>query len=156
MNNSVERHSTYSVLVVDDNFTNRRVVIGMLSRWGVRATAVDSAQAALEALENARNAGSPIPLVLLDGHMPDMDGFALAELIRKDPRLADGRIRSYSSDSAIRTGICQAYSHYCDDGARAEGRPGTMPSGWDGWLHFQTASDPRDVRHHRECAGPAR
>ena len=34
------------------------------------------------------SAGTPIPLVLLDAQMPEMDGFALAERIKHNPKLA--------------------------------------------------------------------
>jgi CheY-like chemotaxis protein len=74
-------------LIVDDNFTNRRVLHGMLTRWGMRPTSVDGGRAALQALEIAKSTGHPFPLMLLDGQMPDMDGFALAEQIQKDPGL---------------------------------------------------------------------
>jgi signal transduction histidine kinase/DNA-binding response OmpR family regulator len=70
-------------LIVDDNFTNRRVLHGMLSRWGMKPTAVDGGRAALQAIEISTNAGKPFPLILLDGQMPEMDGFALAEHIQK-------------------------------------------------------------------------
>jgi len=72
-------------LIVDDNFTNRRLLHSMLSRWGMRPTAVDGGRAALQALETAKSAGHPFPLILLDGKMPEMDGFTVAEHIRKDP-----------------------------------------------------------------------
>ena len=75
------------MLIVDDNFTNRRVLHGMLTRWGMRPTAVEGGRAALQALEIANSTGHPFPLILLDGQMPDMDGFALAEQIQKDPSL---------------------------------------------------------------------
>jgi two-component system sensor histidine kinase/response regulator len=74
-------------LIVDDNFTNRRVLSGMLTRWGMRPTSVEGGRAALQALEIAKSTGHPFPLMLLDGQMPDMDGFALAEQIQKDPGL---------------------------------------------------------------------
>jgi PAS domain S-box-containing protein len=74
-------------LIVDDNFTNRRVLQDMLTRWGMRPTAVDSGPAALEALEIAKHTGRPFSLVLLDGQMPGMDAFALAEQMQKDPGL---------------------------------------------------------------------
>jgi signal transduction histidine kinase/CheY-like chemotaxis protein len=76
------------VLVVDDNFTNRRVLQGMLDRWGMRCTSVEGGKQALVALEIARKAGQLFPLILLDGQMPDIDGFTLAALIQKDPELA--------------------------------------------------------------------
>jgi two-component system sensor histidine kinase/response regulator len=72
-------------LIVDDNFTNRRVLHGMLTHWGMRPTAVEGGRAALQALEIAKSTGHPFLLILLDGQMPDMDGFALAEQIQKDP-----------------------------------------------------------------------
>jgi signal transduction histidine kinase/DNA-binding response OmpR family regulator len=72
-------------LIVDDNFTNRRVLHGMLTRWGMCPTSVAGGRAALEALEIAKSTGHPFPLILLDGQMPDMDGFALAKAIQKDP-----------------------------------------------------------------------
>src|SRR5262249_28444788 len=66
-------------LVVDDNSTNRRVLLGMLTRWGMKPTAVEGGRAALQALEIAKSTGRPFPLILLDGQMPEMDGFTLAE-----------------------------------------------------------------------------
>ena len=84
-------------LIVDDNFTNRRVLHGILSRWGMKPTAVDGGRAALEAIEVAKNAGYPFPLILLDGQMPEMDGFTLAERIHKDPELVNATIMMLTS-----------------------------------------------------------
>ncbi len=84
-------------LIVDDNFTNRRVLLGMLTRWGMRPTAVEGGRAALQALEVAKSNGHPFPLILLDGQMPEMDGFALAEQIQKDPDSIDATIMMLTS-----------------------------------------------------------
>jgi signal transduction histidine kinase/CheY-like chemotaxis protein len=84
-------------LIVDDNFTNRRVLHGILSRWGMKPTAVDGGRAALQAIEVAKNAGYPFPLILLDGQMPEMDGFTLAEHIHKDHELANATIMMLTS-----------------------------------------------------------
>jgi signal transduction histidine kinase/CheY-like chemotaxis protein len=84
-------------LIVDDNFTNRRVLHGMLSRWGMKPTAVDGGRAALQAIEVAQNAGCPFPLILLDGQMPEMDGFTLAEHIQKDLQMASATIMMLTS-----------------------------------------------------------
>jgi len=70
------------VLVVDDNATNRRILEGMLSSWGMRPTLVDGGRAALSALDRAREEGRPFAVVLLDAMMPEMDGFTLAEQIK--------------------------------------------------------------------------
>jgi two-component system sensor histidine kinase/response regulator len=85
------------VLVVDDNATNRRILHEMLTQWGMRPTAVDGAAAALEALEQAQRAGEPFALILLDGMMPGMDGFALAERIQQNPDLVGHTIMMLSS-----------------------------------------------------------
>ncbi len=69
------------VLIVDDNATNRYILIEMLSRWGTKPTAVHSGPAALAALERAWEAGKPFPLILTDAQMPGMDGFTLVELV---------------------------------------------------------------------------
>jgi two-component system sensor histidine kinase/response regulator len=84
-------------LIVDDNFTNRRVLTGILTRWGMNPTAVEGGQAALEALEIANSEGHPFPLILLDGQMPEMDGFALAEQIQKQPNLAPATVMMLTS-----------------------------------------------------------
>jgi CheY-like chemotaxis protein/HPt (histidine-containing phosphotransfer) domain-containing protein len=85
------------VLVVDDNATNRRILTEMLTHWHMKLTAVDGGPAALAALEQARDAGEPFPLVLLDAMMPEMDGFALAERIKRTPGLAGATILMLSS-----------------------------------------------------------
>jgi len=75
------------VLVVDDNATNRRILEETLLGWQMRPTLVDSGPAALEALDKALADGEPFPLALIDVHMPGMDGFELAEHIRRQPSL---------------------------------------------------------------------
>jgi PAS domain S-box-containing protein len=85
------------VLVVDDNATNRRILEEVTTRWGMRPYAVDGGRAALAVMREARIAGEPYPLVLLDANMPDMDGFAVAERIRADPRLAGVTIMMVTS-----------------------------------------------------------
>jgi PAS domain S-box-containing protein len=76
------------VLIVDDNATNRQILKEVLTNWHMRPVAVESGPAALERLEQARRMGQPFAIVLLDGHMPDMDGFAVAERISRNTRHA--------------------------------------------------------------------
>ena len=67
-----------SALIVDDNAVNREVLARLLQRWGMNATAVASGEAAIAMLSS-----QPLPdAVLLDMHMPGMDGFAVGEWIR--------------------------------------------------------------------------
>jgi PAS domain S-box-containing protein len=70
------------VLVVDDNATNRRILEVMLNLWGMRPALAESGPSGLEALRQAAREGVPFALALIDFHMPDMDGFSLAEAIR--------------------------------------------------------------------------
>jgi two-component system, sensor histidine kinase and response regulator len=74
-----------SVLVVDDNATNRRILERMLKCWGMRPILADGGAAALAEIARAQTASETIPIALLDGHMPGMDGFALAKRIRQEP-----------------------------------------------------------------------
>ena len=85
------------VLVVDDNRTNRRILEGMLVRWLMKPTSVDCAAAALTQLSAALEAGEPYPLILTDMHMPEMDGFALIEQIRRRPELSTATIMMLTS-----------------------------------------------------------
>ena len=84
-------------LIVDDNFTNRRVLEGMLRLWEMHTEAVESGPAALLALREAQSGGRAFRLILLDCQMPDMDGFALAEIIHKDESLAGIKLMMLTS-----------------------------------------------------------
>jgi signal transduction histidine kinase/CheY-like chemotaxis protein len=84
--------SGVSVLIVDDNATNRRVLADTVTRWGMKASVAANAQDALLMLQSAASAGSPFPLMLCDVHMPDMDGFTLAERVLRDPILGAVKI----------------------------------------------------------------
>jgi signal transduction histidine kinase/CheY-like chemotaxis protein len=90
------------VLIVDDNYTNRRILQSMLEGWGMRATAVEGGRAAMQALEVAKSTGDLFPLILLDCQMPEIDGFALADQIQQDPDL--GAVATVMLTSAGRLG----------------------------------------------------
>jgi signal transduction histidine kinase/DNA-binding response OmpR family regulator len=85
------------VLIVDDNEVNRRVLTHQVRRWGMRPTAVASGRAAIDALTAAAQGHQPLGLVLLDAHMPDMDGFQVAAEIAKRPDLAGATVMMLSS-----------------------------------------------------------
>jgi two-component system sensor histidine kinase/response regulator len=76
------------VLVVDDNLTNRLILQQNLVGWGMRPTLAAGGPQAVQILEQAKAQGAMFRLVLLDANMADMDGFALAEQIQRDPQLA--------------------------------------------------------------------
>ncbi len=85
------------VLVIDDNATNRRILEGMLRNWGMRPHGAAGGSAALGELARAAAAGSPYRLVLLDVMMPEVDGFAVAQRIQRQPELAGATILMLSS-----------------------------------------------------------
>jgi CheY-like chemotaxis protein len=85
------------VLIVDDNRTNRRILSGLLSKWGVKSAAVGSGEAALHELAAAQDAHEPYGLILTDMHMPRMDGFDLTQEIRRRPELNAATIMMLSS-----------------------------------------------------------
>jgi len=86
-------------LVVDDNETNRFILKEMLRRWQMRPTPVEGGRLAISEMERARDMGDPFRLVLLDAHMPDMDGFAVAERIKRNPSLAGATILMLTSEN---------------------------------------------------------
>ena len=92
-----------SILVVDDNATNRRILVEVLSAWGLAVHAVDSGTAALDYLQSLfQNSPSPVlPALLTDYNMPEMDGAMLCSKIRSDPRLADTKIIVLSSTVGV-------------------------------------------------------
>jgi signal transduction histidine kinase/DNA-binding response OmpR family regulator len=75
-------------LIVDDNLTNRKILHAITTQWNMKSDAVESAVLALSALEAAASGNAAYKLVLIDGHMPQMDGFQLAERIQQNPKLA--------------------------------------------------------------------
>lgn len=85
------------VLVVDDNATNRRILEEILRNWKMQPTAVAGAAQALEALDDASRNGTPFPLVLTDGNMPEIDGFTLAQRIKQSESLSGPIIMMLSS-----------------------------------------------------------
>ena len=86
-----------SVLVVDDNAVNRRILNGMLTNWRMKPVAVASGREALAEMRRAAGAGAPYPLVILDGMMPEMDGFMVAEAIRGNTEISGATVMMLSS-----------------------------------------------------------
>jgi CheY-like chemotaxis protein len=86
-----------TVLVVDDNPTNRRILEEVLRGWGMLPTAVEGGAEALVELKRAADAGAAYPLVLLDAQMPEMDGLELAERIRREPGSSGATIMMLTS-----------------------------------------------------------
>jgi PAS domain S-box-containing protein len=80
------------VLVVDDNRTNREILEEMIGNWRMKPAAAENGRTALEKLKRAHREGDPFRLVLLDGHMPGLDGFEVAAQIKQDPNLRNAAV----------------------------------------------------------------
>jgi two-component system sensor histidine kinase/response regulator len=85
------------VLIVDDNRTNRRILLDQMRNWAIRAGAVESGELALSELDAAQRAGDPYSLILTDVHMPSMDGFDLIREIGRRRELKPATIMMLSS-----------------------------------------------------------
>ncbi len=79
----------FSILIVDDNDTNREVLRGQLELWGAMVVESDSGPDALAILEERHRRNLlPFSAVILDMQMPGMDGAELGEKINKDKRFS--------------------------------------------------------------------
>jgi PAS domain S-box-containing protein len=79
-------------LIVDDNETNRTILVKMMESFGCDSTAVESGKKALEAMKAAVAAGRPFALALIDYQMPEMNGDVLARAIMGNPALSRTKI----------------------------------------------------------------
>ena len=86
------------VLIVDDNATNRTILQGWASAWGMVPTATADVPAAMSALWRGVASKEPFALVLLDARMPGTDGLELAKGISQTPELSACRIILLTSD----------------------------------------------------------
>jgi signal transduction histidine kinase/DNA-binding response OmpR family regulator/HPt (histidine-containing phosphotransfer) domain-containing protein len=86
-----------NVIVVDDNLTNREILDHHLQAWGISHTCCDSGARALELMHAAHADSNPFNLVILDYHMPEMDGLDLANRISVDRHLSGTRMVMFSS-----------------------------------------------------------
>ena len=85
------------VLVVDDNSTNRRILLDTLRAWNMLVTEAEDGPAALQQAEHAVAAKRPFQLMIVDGHMPGMDGFAVVERMKAMPHTAETVIMMLTS-----------------------------------------------------------
>ncbi|CAD7024971.1 hybrid sensor histidine kinase/response regulator [Pseudorhizobium endolithicum] len=77
------------VLVIDDNAVNRRILTEQLTMWGFDTVAADGGAEGLAFMNEASRLGLVIDAVVLDYHMPEMNGLDAARHIRADRRFND-------------------------------------------------------------------
>ena len=77
------------VLVIDDNAINRAILQEQLTSWQFEATMAATGMEGVTQLVQAEMTGAPFDLVILDYHMPGMDGASVARVIRETQPLND-------------------------------------------------------------------
>jgi PAS domain S-box-containing protein len=76
---ALEQFENINILVAEDNLVNQFMLAKMLKDWSVEFEMVDDGRKALDRLR-ARN----FDLVLMDTHMPELNGYETAKAIRSD------------------------------------------------------------------------
>lgn len=95
-----------TILVVEDNKVNQKVLVNQLKRAGATVSAADDGVEALEYLEQThfrKPGGKSLSLVLSDLEMPNMDGLTCIRLIRQMER--DGKISRHVPVIAVTANV---------------------------------------------------
>ncbi len=82
-----------TVLIADDNETNRDLLVRLLAYSGIKTIEAVNGKDAMNKLRKYR-----MPLILLDAHMPEMDGFEVVKAVRADADLRQTAIIIVSAD----------------------------------------------------------
>ncbi len=80
------------VLVVDDNATNRKVLMGQLAMCRMDAVCASSADEAMALMRQAAQSGRPFEVAVLDHQMPGCDGAKLGKMILSEAPLQSTRL----------------------------------------------------------------
>ncbi|MEX0840661.1 MAG: ATP-binding protein [Xanthobacteraceae bacterium] len=108
-----------SILVAEDNDINALLARVLLTKLGHRPVIAGNGAAAVESWLSARTAGVPFDLVLMDVHMPDVDGIEATRQIRAaEAGLGDNRTRIIALTADV----------------MAEDREACLEAGMDGFL----------------------
>lgn len=86
----------YKILVAEDNIINQKVLKGLLDESGIELVIANDGREALDIL----NQDDDFLLILMDAHMPRLDGFEASREIRSNPRFDHILIVALSGDTA--------------------------------------------------------
>lgn len=84
------------ILIAEDNFINQKVITGLLSDSGIEIIMANDGQECLNILKDDTN----FSLILMDAHMPIIDGFQATRHIRKTPEYEHLPVIALSGDTA--------------------------------------------------------
>ena len=84
------------ILVAEDNSINQKVLLGLLAGSGIELVLANDGQEALDILENDTN----FLMILMDAHMPRVDGFEATRIIRENPKFDHILVVALSGDTA--------------------------------------------------------
>ena len=102
-----------SVLIVDDNATNREILQHQLEGWGARVTVARSGYEAMSILTDAPEPRPQLDVMLFDVSMPGMDGLELATAVRRDNRY--GHVTIIMLSSISRSNVNESYKSSAPD-----------------------------------------
>lgn len=94
----------HTILLVDDAPSNVRILEKMLSKEGYILVSANSGQEALDIVRSR-----DVSCVLMDVQMPAMDGYEVARLIQKDPRICNMPIIFVTSNKADEGNVLDSY-----------------------------------------------
>jgi CheY-like chemotaxis protein len=84
------------ILVAEDNVINQKVLLGLLAGSGIELVMANDGQETLDILENDTN----FLMILMDAHMPRVDGFEATRIIRENPKYDHILVVALSGDTA--------------------------------------------------------
>jgi CheY-like chemotaxis protein len=109
----------FRVLIVDDNATNRTILIHQTASWKMIPSEAEDGHRALELLRAATQSET-YDIVLMDMDMPGIDGFDLARTIKADPSIAAVPLvlmtsfgQRGDSSMALRLGVGRIAKEWC-------------------------------------------
>jgi len=94
--NNFKEFAGERILIAEDNIINQKVILGLLAESGIQVTVANDGVEALEILEKDNN----FTLILMDAHMPRMDGFEATRKIRENPKYDHIVVIALSGDTA--------------------------------------------------------
>ena len=85
------------ILIAEDNMINQKVINGVLNESGIEVVMADDGQFVMDILEKDSN----FEIILMDAHMPRVDGFEATRMIRENPAYSHIAVVALSGDTAV-------------------------------------------------------